>query len=108
MNLIGKITNPSTGEKLINVPLDPVYLESIGFSHSEIAELVINCENETLVTKVRGKCQLLLGAADIALNKANDKGESDTDIRVYRKALRDINKVFANDLANIVWPVKPF
>lgn len=49
----------------------------------------------------------LLIDADIAINKALDKGEDATALRVYRQALRDITTAFANDLANVAWPVKP-
>jgi Phage tail assembly chaperone protein len=56
------------------------------------------------IRKQRGP---LLVEADIAINKALDKGEDTTALRVYRQALRDITTTFAGDLANVTWPVKP-
>jgi hypothetical protein len=62
---------------------------------------------ECQAREIRKQRAPLLAQADIAINKAIDKGEDATPLRVYRQALRDITTTFANDLANVAWPVKP-
>jgi hypothetical protein len=62
---------------------------------------------ECQAREIRKQREPLLAQADIAINKALDKGEDVAPLRVYRQALRDITTTFANDLANVVWPVKP-
>lgn len=71
---------------------------------------IINIEKqhpECQAREIRKQRAPLLASADIAINKAIDKGEDTTALRVYRQALRDITTTFANDLANVAWPVKP-
>lgn len=62
---------------------------------------------ECQAREIRKQRAPLLVDADIAINKAMDKGEDVAPLRAYRQALRDITTTFANDLANVVWPVKP-
>jgi hypothetical protein len=62
---------------------------------------------ECQAREIRKQREPLLVNADIAINKAVDKGEDATTLRVYRQALRDITTTFANDLVNVSWPVKP-
>jgi hypothetical protein len=62
---------------------------------------------ECQAREIRKQRTPLLIAADVAINKAVDKGEGVAQLRVYRQALRDITTTFANDLANVAWPVKP-
>jgi hypothetical protein len=66
-----------------------------------------NLHPECQAREIRKQRAPLLAQADIAINKAVDKGENVTDLRAYRQALRDITTTFADDLANVVWPVKP-
>jgi hypothetical protein len=72
--------------------------------------LIISLEEmhpECQAREIRKQRAPLLVNADIAINKAIDNGEDATPLRVYRQALRDITTTFANDLANVAWPVKP-
>lgn len=62
---------------------------------------------ECQAREIRKQREPLLAQADIAINKAIDKDEDVTALRVYRQALRDITSTFAGDLANVTWPVKP-
>jgi hypothetical protein len=70
---------------------------------NELKELHTECQ----AREIRKQRAPLLAQADIAINKAIDNGEDATPLRVYRQALRDITITFANDLANVAWPVKP-
>lgn len=69
----------------------------------KLSELHSECQ----AREIRKQRAPLLVDADIAINKAVDKGEDVTHLRAYRQALRDITTTFAGDLANAVWPVKP-
>lgn len=62
---------------------------------------------ECQAREIRKQRSPLLATADIAINKALDKGEDVAPLRAYRQELRDITTTFADDLANVVWPVKP-
>jgi hypothetical protein len=62
---------------------------------------------ECQAREIRKQREPLLTQADFAINKAIDKGEDATHLRVYRQALRDITTTFVNDLVNVSWPVKP-
>ena len=64
-------------------------------------------KKESLKNDIRKQREPLLIEADIAISKVVDNNENAADLRVYRQALRDITTTFADDLANVVWPVKP-
>lgn len=69
----------------------------------KLSELHPECQ----AREIRKQRAPLLAQADIAINKAMDKGEDVALLRAYRQALRDITTTFAGDLANVAWPVKP-
>ena len=69
----------------------------------KLSELHPECQ----AREIRKQRAPLLIEADIAINKAADNNGNAADLRVYRQALRDITTTFADDLANVVWPVKP-
>jgi hypothetical protein len=92
-----------------------IYNEKTYINHSETELLALSvpqahinaAKTDVMLDIVRKQRAPLLDQADIAINKAIDKGEDATPLRVYRQALRDITTTFANDLANVAWPVKP-
>jgi hypothetical protein len=58
------------------------------------------------LAQLRGIREPLLAAADIAINKATDRGQDPAPMRAYRDELRNITAGL-DDPAAVVWPVLP-
>ena len=60
---------------------------------------------ECQVREIRKQREPLLKEADVLIYKAEDLGQDTAALRTYRQALRDVTE--QEDMANVVWPVKP-